>query len=86
MPEISRFYGIVIRMYFGDHGIPHFHVKYEKWEAQVSIADLKVLSGKLPRRAMSHVLEWAFEHRDELFDDWELAKNGRTPKKIKPLE
>ncbi|MBI3534953.1 MAG: DUF4160 domain-containing protein [Deltaproteobacteria bacterium] len=86
MPEISRFYGIIIRMYYGDHEPPHFHIKYENYEAKISIADLKMLTGHLSRRALLHVLEWAFEHRQELFEDWELMKNGKPPKKINPLD
>jgi hypothetical protein len=86
MPEISRFYGIIIRMYFGDHAPAHFHVKYEKFEAKISISDLKILAGELPKRALAHVLEWAFEHRDELLEDWKLVVDGKSPKKIKPLE
>ena len=85
MPEIARFYGIVIRMYYGDHDPAHFHACYNRYEAKFSIDDLRVLAGKLPKRALGHVLEWAFEHRLELKDNWERIKGDQEPKKIKPL-
>ena len=86
MPEISRFYGIVIRMYHDDHGVPHFHAYYGKDAAVVDLAGLQLIEGKLPKRAMSHVLEWAFEHRKELFENWERTQHGIELKKIAPLE
>ena len=86
MPEISRFYGIVIRMYFDDHGAPHFHAFYGGQAAAVDITGLELLEGALPKRAMLHVLEWAFEHRRELLENWELARHGTQLKKIAPLE
>ncbi|RLC80845.1 MAG: DUF4160 domain-containing protein, partial [Chloroflexi bacterium] len=73
MPEISRFLGIVIAIYYRDHPPPHFHVKYGSYRGVFSIADLKLLEGHLPKRIISLVLEWAFEHRDELMENWELA-------------
>ncbi|MSQ72093.1 MAG: DUF4160 domain-containing protein [Betaproteobacteria bacterium] len=85
MPEISRFYGIVIRMYFGDHNPPHFHVEYEGNEALISIHTLGVIVGQLPPRAMGMVAEWAATHRDELLADWVKASNLEPPEKIAPL-
>ena len=69
MPEISRFFGVVIAIFYNDHSPPHFHVRYNEYRATLSIADLKIVEGKLPRRALTMVLEWAFEHRKELMDD-----------------
>jgi hypothetical protein len=66
MPEISRFFGIVVRMYFDDHHPPHFHAAYAGHEAQVGIEPIAVLSGALPNRAASMVVEWAALHQTEL--------------------
>ena len=63
MPEISRFYGIVIKMYFADHAPPHFHAEYAEYEARIAIGSLAVLSGNLPPRAMGLVAEWTTLHR-----------------------
>ena len=66
MPTISRFYGIVIRMYFADHAPPHFHAVYAGEEAVIVIATGEILRGGLPDRALRMVREWASMHRDEL--------------------
>ncbi len=86
MPEVSRFFGIVISIYFREHGIPHFHAKYGENRAVFSVADLKMIVGQLPKRVRALVLEWAFEHRNELLEDWELAKAKKPLKEISPLE
>ncbi|MCH7989383.1 MAG: DUF4160 domain-containing protein, partial [Planctomycetes bacterium] len=62
MPEISRFYGIVIKMYFDDHNPPHFHAEYGENEALININSLSVIAGKLPSRAMGLTAEWANLH------------------------
>ncbi len=85
MPEVSRFYGIVIRMYFADHNPPHFHAHYAGSEALVEIATLSVISGRLPPRAMGLVAEWAASHQEELSAAWERARNLQPPGKIEPL-
>lgn len=85
MPEISRFYGISIRMYFADHSPPHFHAHYADSEALVEIATLSVIAGKLPPRAMGLVAEWASAHRDELHLAWQSASNLQSPGKVEPL-
>jgi len=59
MPEISRFYGIVIKMYFDDHNPPHFHAEYGEHEALIEINTLALIAGNLPARAMGLVTEWA---------------------------
>lgn len=85
MPELSRFYGITIRMYFDDHGPPHFHAAYGGEEAVVGIDALAVLHGHLPPRAQGLVVEWASLHQAELREAWERAKNLEPLKKIEPL-
>jgi len=85
MPEISRFLGIVIAMYYREHQPPHFHAKYGNQTGVFSIVDLKLIEGGLPSRIISLVLEWAFEHRDELMEDWELAMAKKPLRKIAPL-
>ncbi len=85
MPTISRFYGILIQMYFGDHLPPHFHALYAEFEALIDIQTFEIIRGDLPGRAMALVLEWAQQHRDELRKDWELCAQNQTPMKIPPL-
>ena len=85
MPEISRFFGIIIRMYFGDHNPPHFHVQYGGEKAVISINTLGLLEGKLPPRIMGMVVEWAAMHQEELLADWDKAKNHQPLDKIEPL-
>ena len=85
MPELSRFLGIIITMYFSDHQPPHFHAKYGNQKGVFSIHELKMIGGKLPKRVISLVVEWAFLHRDELLKDWDLAVQRQPLKKIKPL-
>ncbi len=86
MPEISRFFGIVIAMYYNDHAPPHFHAKYSEQRAAFSIPELQIIEGALPRRAILLVLEWAFLHRDELMDNWLRADRHEGLQTIKPLE
>lgn len=85
MPEISRFLGIVICMYYDEHNPPHFHAKYGKYEISIEI-ESGVITGKFPRRAMKAVLDWYILHKDELMKDWELAINDQPLNKIEPLE
>jgi hypothetical protein len=85
MPEISRFLGIIIRMYYRDHAPPHFHADYGDSEITVEIENGRV-EGQFPRRALSAVLDWLELHRDELQDNWSLAREEKPLKKIEPLE
>jgi len=85
MPEISRFLGIVIALYWQEHGVPHFHAKYGGNRASFSIDDLRLLVGSLPPRVMGLVLEWALLHRDELMADWRLAMEKKPLRSIEPL-
>ena len=86
MPEICRFYGIIIAMYYNEHNPPHFHAKYGEFGAEIDIRTLQVFKGELPKRAKTLVLEWADEHRAELEHDWELARQKQELKDIEPLK
>ena len=86
MPEVARFFGIVIRMYFNDHEPAHFHALYGEHEALIEIGTLAILRGELPRRAMALVIEWAAVNREELRLDWERARSGTPLQPIAPLE
>ncbi len=72
-------------IYYRDHTPPHFHVKYSGCRASIGIENLAVLEGRLPRRALALVIEWAIEHRTELMDNWKRAASGKPLKKIRPL-
>jgi hypothetical protein len=85
MPTISLFYGIAIQMFWNDHSPPHFHALYGGDEAIVSIETLQVTRGRLPRRALALVLEWADVHRAELMENWELCRQHQMPRAISPL-
>ncbi|GJL55385.1 MAG: hypothetical protein NPIRA02_25170 [Nitrospirales bacterium] len=85
MPEICRFYGIVIKMYFDDHNPPHFHAEYFGEEALIDVNTLVVFLGRLPARAYALVTEWATLHQKELISDWQKAKNLEPLEKIEPL-
>ena len=86
MPEISRFLGIVIKMFFDDHSPPHFHAEYGEFVALVDIRNLSVFAGRLPPRVTGLVIEWASVHQQELLDDWEHAQNQQPLQKITPLQ
>ena len=85
MPEISKFYGIIITMLFQDHSPPHFHVKYGEYRAQITIQD-GIVKGTLPRRALNLVFEWLDLHRDELMENWKRMENRTILQKINPLQ
>jgi hypothetical protein len=85
MPEISRFYGIVITMYFNGHQPPHFHARYGGREAVLAIHGLNVIAGTLTARAMGLVEEWGTAHRRELLEDWDRAGAGTALRSIEPL-
>ena len=86
MPEISRFFGIVIQMYYGDHEPPHFHVRYADQRALIAIESLAVLRGRLSPRALGLVLEWAKLNNEALMEDWNRARVAAELKPIPPLE
>lgn len=88
MPELSRFFGIVIRMFLeagAQHHVPHFHAYYGEHVGVFSIDPTEQIAGGLPKRQQRLVEAWAELHRDELMNDWELLQSGRKPQQIKPL-
>lgn len=85
MPEISRFLGIVIRMYYRDHRPPHFHAEYGEHEITVEI-HAGIVQGRFPRRALAAVLDWYNLHQDELARNWELVQTRQPLDPIEPLE
>jgi hypothetical protein len=85
MPEISRFLGIVIGMFFNEHGLPHFHAVYGEYKITVEI-ESGTVRGEFPPRALRLVLEWAQLHEPELLDDWERARRRQPLERIPPLE
>ncbi|MBV5308495.1 DUF4160 domain-containing protein [Chromatium okenii] len=85
MPEISRFLGIVIYMYFSEHNPPHFHAEYNEHKASILIESLGLLDGKLPSKVTSLVIEWAQEHQNELLENWNSIKETGEYHKISPL-
>jgi len=85
MPVISQFYGIKIYIYYDDHNEPHFHAIYGEFEAEVAIKTGKLLDGKLPPNAKRLVNEWIKDHGKELEENWKLAVEHKTLKKIEPL-
>ena len=85
MPEICRFYGIIITMYLPDHNPPHFHVRYNDHHATIDIKTGRVV-GDMPRRALRLVHDWLDEHQQELMDNWYRMENGETVMTIAPLD
>jgi hypothetical protein len=85
MPEICRFDGIVISMFWKDHAPPHFHAVYGEHEAVVSIDPVRLLEGRLPPRQLRQVMRWADRRSMELWVDWERAMTDRPLLRIAPL-
>ncbi len=86
MPQISRFFGIIISMYYDEHNPPHFHATYGEHSAEIGINDLNVIIGKLPSRVLGLVIEWASQHQTELLGNWKHIEKGENIEKITPLE
>ena len=89
MPELSRFFGIVIRMYMEagtQHHVPHFHAYYQEEVAVYGINPVELITGSLPRRQQRLVEAWAELHQEELKKDWSLLQVGKLPKSIEPLK
>lgn len=78
MPEISRFFGIIIKMFFDDHNPPHFHEEYSGEFMLIDIRTLSVFAGRFSPRALGLVIEWATLRQQELFDNWERARARRN--------
>jgi len=85
MPEISRFFGITIKMYFDEHPPPHFHAEYAEHRAVVDIQTLSLISGDMPQRALGLVVEWASQYQQQLLDLWSRAADHQALHKIPPL-
>jgi len=85
MPELSRFMGIIVAMYYRDHGPPHFHALYGEHEATIVI-ETGVVAGHLPRRSLKQVQAWRSLHMQELLTAWALAERREPLPNIKPLE
>jgi hypothetical protein len=85
MPEISRFYGLIIYMNFKDHNPPHFHVWFGDYKAIITIQE-GIVKGEMPKRALKMIFEWLEIHQTELMNDWELAQNGEPLNSIEPLK
>ena len=89
MPEISRFFGIIVRMYFEpgvQHHIPHFHVYYQEAVGVFSIDPVELVAGFMPRKQQRLVEAWAELHQIELTDNWNRLQAGKTAVKIEPLK
>ena len=85
MPVISRFFGIVVYIFWRDHAPPHFHAKYQDNEVTINIETGEV-TGQMSRRALRMLEEWRQMHKNELLEDWHLAETKRSLKRIEPLE
>ena len=89
MPEICRFFGIIIRMYMEPrtpHHRPHFHAYYQGEVAVYAIDRIELIAGQLPRRQCRLVEAWAEIHQEELLADWERLQSGERPFRIEPLQ
>lgn len=84
MPEICRFFGIIITMFADDHNPPHFHIRYGNYKATITI-DKGIVTGQMPRNALNRVFRWLDLHRDELMENWKRLQNGEQAEKINPL-
>jgi len=85
MPRISSFHGIVVAMYYEEHGRPHFHARYAEHDASIAVDDLELLGGSLPPRKLALVRDWADQHREELSANWERARDDQPLASIDPL-
>ena len=89
MSELSRFFGIIIRMFAepeAPHHVPHFHAYYQNHVGIYSLDTVELIGGSLPRRQQRLVEAWAELHQTELLADWRLLQDGKRPRPIKPLE
>ena len=86
VPEINRFLGIVIYMYYNDHESPHVHARYNELEMRIDVTSLRVLSGGLPPRSRQHVMDWGELRRFELLNAWTMARQHRPLPRIELLE
>lgn len=84
MPEISRFYGIIIKMFFNEHNPPHFHMEYQGFKAKIDI-NTGIVEGKMPKTAINLAQQWLETHKIELLENWERIENKEPLEKIEPL-
>lgn len=85
MPEIARFSGVVIQMFWRDHEPPHFHVRYGGARARVDIGSGDMTGDEIPRHTARMLREWEFARREELLDNWRRVRRGKEPYPIEPL-
>jgi hypothetical protein len=85
MPEICRFLGIIIYIYYADHDPPHLHAKYNEEWAKFDLQTLSLTEGKLPKRVHALVVEWMLENQDALMQLWHLAQRHEPLYKLPPL-
>ena len=85
MPEICRFYGILIKMYFNEHNPPHFHAEYQEYKAVITIKE-GIVEGKMPKRALKLIFEWLDIHQEELLQNWDTISETGKFKRIEPLD
>jgi hypothetical protein len=79
MPVITKFYGIIIKMYFNDHGKPHFHALYNEFNGVFQIEDLKMIEGDLPNKAKELVTEWGRLYKNDLLEMWKTQEMKKLP-------
>jgi len=85
MPTISIFFGLIVRMYYKDHQPPHIHVQYQGDKAVIDLESVTLSEGQIPPRCLRLVQAWVEIHKDDLYANWELCRNGEEPFKIMPL-
>jgi len=85
MPIISKFFGIIIFMFWRDHNPPHFHAKYSDYEIIVNIETGEII-GNIPRRALDIIQEWRILHKQELLENWSLSEENKSLNNIKPYD
>jgi hypothetical protein len=86
MPEICRFFGIIISMNYNDHAPPHFHARYGSQKVIIDIRQLRIIEGSLSPRVFGMIMEWASLHRDDLLQIWDLARQNQPLPTLEPLE
>ncbi|GHT44258.1 hypothetical protein FACS189438_2670 [Bacteroidia bacterium] len=85
MPQVSQFFGIIIRMFYDEHNPPHFHAQYGEYNCCIDIQTLGVIEGFLPARALGLAIEWAIIHQDELKANWQHIEKQERLQTIAPL-
>ncbi len=83
MPEISRFLGMVIQMYYDDHSEPHIHIRYADNRCKIDL-DGNLIAGHIPLPKLHIIRRWTILHHDELLDNWEEIREGKQPERIEP--